>query len=218
MILSDYKIWRMCMMKKFLFIFAVLVGFTALPGCANTAPVQTMEDFSFKNPPQTLNVKVLSNVQLTKDVVLFEGYTVTGKVTDAKDNTFTFVPVEYRNFHNDVYDISETSYANFMGLVDTKTAIPKNGIITKDAKFLLDFNAIEKPEVPVKENIVTPEGGIAPHVNRAQPILINDTIPKTTKDFPGIQLESFDNGSHFNLEDPVIESEIKDSNINKLKQ
>lgn len=218
MILSTYKIWRMCMMKKILFIFAMLIGFTALPGCAKTAPVQSLEDFSFKNPPQTLNIKVLSNVQLNSDVVLFEGYVVTGKVMDVKGNTFTFIPLEYRNFHNDVSIIDGTSYANFMGLVDTKNAIPKDGIITKDSKFLLDFLEIEKPQEPVMENVVTPEGGIAPQVNKTQPILIDDTIPKTTKEFPGVKLESFDNGSHFNLEEPVIESEKKNSNINRLKQ
>ena len=39
------------------------------------------------------------------------------------------------------------------------------------------------------------------------------------KDFPGIQLNSFDNGSNFNIPKKlIIEAEIKDNNINSLKR
>ena len=38
------------------------------------------------------------------------------------------------------------------------------------------------------------------------------------KEFPGIKLNSFDNGSNFNIpENLIIESEKRDSNINSLK-
>ena len=47
-------------MKKFLFIFSVLMAFTAVPAMAKTAPVQTLQDYSFQNPPQTLNIKILA--------------------------------------------------------------------------------------------------------------------------------------------------------------
>ena len=56
-------------------------------------------------------------------------------------------------------------------------------------------------------------------MNRTAPVLYDGSIPQTMKEFPGIQLDSFDNGSNFNIPDKlIIESEIRDNNINSLKQ
>lgn len=204
-------------MKKFLFIFSVLMAFTAVPAMAKTAPVQTLQDYSFQNPPQTLNIKILANTQLGPDVMLYEGYTVFGKIVNASQNGFVFVPLKYANIHNDIYECDGNTYATFAGMLDSKKMPPK-GILQKNTKFVLDFVTKQPQELPVNsQKYQTPEGGIAPTVNKEAPILLDDRIPKTSKDFPGIKLNSFDNGSNFNLEEPTIYVPIKDNNINNLK-
>ncbi len=67
-------------MKKILFIIALLTGLTIMPVDAKTTPVQSLQDFSIANPSQTLLIKILSNVQLSKDLMLHEGYYVLGQI------------------------------------------------------------------------------------------------------------------------------------------
>ena len=55
-------------------------------------------------------------------------------------------------------------------------------------------------------------------VNQSEAVIYDGSIPQTMKEFPGIKLNSFDNGSNFNIpENLIIESEKRDSNINSLK-
>ncbi len=210
-------------MKKILFIFALLFGLAVQPVFAKTTPVQTLQDFSIQNPSKTMLIKILSNVQLGDGVMLHEGYYVLGQIMNVSDSTFVFMPVKFQNFHNEVFQINGNFPAKFAGMIDTKTKTPANGVIAKDSKFLLDFIETEnKPEQQVSskyQNMQNTEGGISAVVNRSEPVLYDGTIPQTMKDFPGIQLDSFDNGSNFNIPDKlIIESEIRDNNINSLKQ
>lgn len=105
-------------MKKILFGIALLMGLTTVPALAKTAPVQTLQDFSIAKPSQTLLVKVLSNIQLNKDVMLHEGYYVLGQIMDVSNSTFVFMPIKYQNFHNEVYDIKGNYPAKFVENVD----------------------------------------------------------------------------------------------------
>lgn len=205
-------------MKKLLFIFALMLGFTVMPVSAKTTPVQAMEDFSFKNPAQSLTIKVLSNLKLNHDTMLHQGYYVAGKIMSVSNSTFVFIPVKYQNFHNEVFDIEGNYPAKFIQMIDTSAKLPAQGVITKDSKFLLDFIEVEnnqKQEVSTKYQ--APEGGAAQQVKSRKTILLDDRIPRTTKEFPGIKLNSFDNGSNFNLEEPSILAEPRDVNINNLK-
>ena len=93
-------------MKKLLSILSVLFAFTVSPVLAKTAPVEILQDFSVNNPSDTLLIKVLSNVKLNKDVMLFEGFYVLGQINKVANSSFVFIPVKYQNFHNEVYDIS----------------------------------------------------------------------------------------------------------------
>ena len=210
-------------MKKILFIFALLFGLAVQPVFAKTTPVQTLQDFSIQNPSKTMLIKILSNVQLGDGVMLHEGYYVLGQIMNVSDSTFVFMPVKFQNFHNEVFQINGNFPAKFAGMIDTKTKTTATGVIAKDSKFLLDFIETEnKPEQQVSskyQNMQNTEGGISAVVNRSEPVLYDGTIPQTMKDFPGIQLDSFDNGSNFNIPDKlIIESEIRDNNINSLKQ
>lgn len=210
-------------MKKVLFVFALLVGFAFQPAFAKTTPVQTLQDFSIQNPSKTLLIKILSNVQLGDGVMLHEGYYVLGQIMNVSDSTFVFIPVKFQNFHNEVFQINGNFPAKFVGMLDSKTKTPANGVIAKDSKFILDFieteNKTEQPVSSKYQNIQNPQGGISSVVNRTAPVLYDGSIPQTMKEFPGIQLDSFDNGSNFNIPDKlIIESEIRDNNINSLKQ
>ncbi len=210
-------------MKKVLFVFALLVGFAFQPAFAKTTPVQTLQDFSIQNPSKTLLIKILSNVQLGDGVMLHEGYYVLGQIMNVSDSTFVFMPVKFQNFHNEVFQINGNFPAKFVGMLDSKTKTPANGVIAKDSKFILDFieteNKTEQPVSSKYQNIQNPQGGISSVVNRTAPVLYDGSIPQTMKEFPGIQLDSFDNGSNFNIPDKlIIESEIRDNNINSLKQ
>ena len=201
----------------------MLVGFAFQPAFAKTTPVQTLQDFSIQNPSKTLLIKILSNVQLGDGVMLHEGYYVLGQIMNVSDSTFVFMPVKFQNFHNEVFQINGNFPAKFVGMLDSKTKTPANGVIAKDSKFILDFieteNKTEQPVSSKYQNIQNPQGGISSVVNRTAPVLYDGSIPQTMKEFPGIQLDSFDNGSNFNIPDKlIIESEIRDNNINSLKQ
>ena len=65
------------------------------------------------------------------------------------------------------------------------------------------------------QNVQTPESGISSLVNKSDPVIYDGSIPQTMKDFPGIKLNSFDNGSNFNIHRILIFTvEKKDNNCN----
>ena len=209
-------------MKKILFTLALLVGFAIQPAFAKTTPVQTLQDFSIKNPSKTLLIKILSNVQLDDGIMLHEGYYVLGQIMDVSNSTFVFMQVKFQNFHNEVFQINGNYPAKFVGMIDSKTKAPANGVIAKDSKFLLDFIETapkQEHQVSSKYQNMNQGEGISAVVNRSESIIYDDVIPQTMQEFPGIQLDSFDNGSNFNIPKKlIIESEIRDNNINSLKQ
>ncbi len=208
-------------MKKILFVFALLMGLASVPANAKTAPVQILQDFSIKQPSQTLLVKVLANVQLSNGTMLHEGYYVLGQIMDASNSGFVFMPVKYQNFHNEVFEVNGNFPAKFVEVIE-QAAKNNDGIIAKNSKILLDFIDIQQKQdnsIGVKyQNAGTPEDGISAIVNKTESVIYDDTIPQTMKDFPGIKLNSFDNSSNFNIPRKLmIEAEMKDSNINSLK-
>ena len=189
-------------MKKILFVFALLMGLASVPANAKTAPVQILQDFSIKQPSQTLLVKVLANVQLSNGTMLHEGYYVLGQIMDASNSGFVFMPVKYQNFHNEVFEVNGNFPAKFVEVIE-QAAKNNDGIIAKNSKILLDFIDIQQKQdnsIGVKyQNAGTPEDGISAIVNKTESVIYDDTIPQTMKDFPGIKLNSFDNSSNFNI-------------------
>ena len=209
-------------MKKILFMIALLTGLTIVPANAKTTPVQTLQDFSSTKPSQTMLIKILSNVQLNKNLMLHEGYYVLGQIMNVSNSSFVFMPIKYQNFHNEVYEINGNYPAKFVEMIDSQNKAPAQGIIPKDSKFLLDFVIAEETpnnEIGAKyKNLGTPQDGISAVVNQSEPVLYDGSIPQTMKDFPGIKLNSFDNGSNFNIPKKLmIEANPKEININDLK-
>ena len=203
-------------MKKLLTILVLLLGLS-LPSMAKTTPVQIMQDFSVSSPSQTLLVKILSNVRLNKDVMLHEGFYVLGQITGS-GNGFVFKPVKYQNFHNEVFEISGDYPATFVEVIDPAGS---NGNLSKNAKILLDFHiAQEQVDTSVDAKYQdAPKEGISATVNQQELVIYDNTIPQTMKDFPGIKLNSFDNGSNFNIPRRLmIQPEKMERNINNLKE
>lgn len=205
-------------MKKIFAIIALLIGFTTAPAFAKTTPVQMLQDFSLSNPPQTLLVKILSNVRLNKETMLHEGFYVLGQIQTGSNGEFIFVPVKYQNVHNEVFDITSNYPAKFIEVLEGKA----QGSIPKDAKVLFDF-IIEEEQVDnsigARFQNADSSNGISAIVNKSDMVIYDDTIPQTMKNFPGIKLNSFDNGSNFNIPKKLmIQPEKRNSNINDLKK
>ena len=199
-------------MKKLLTTLALIIG---IPACATTTPVQLMQDYSNQSP--TLLVKILSNIRLNKDVMLHEGFYVLGNI-QSSGNSFVFVPVKYQNFHNEVFEIGESYPARFVEVIDNAGA---QGGLVKNAKILLDFQiAPTAVDTSVDAKYQSaPKENISATVNQQPLVIYDNTIPQTMKEFPGIKLNSFDNGSNFNIPRRLmIQPEKMERNINDLKE
>ena len=199
-------------MKKLLTILALMFAFS-VPAMAKTTPVQIMQDFSVSNPSQTLLIKILSNVRLNKEVMLHEGFYVLGNIQGAGKG-FVFNPVKYQNFHNEVFEIEGNYPATFVEVIEGSGT-------SKGSKLLLDFKI--SPEVvdtsvdPKYQG--APQSNISAVVNEQELVIYDNTIPQTMKDFPGIKLNSFDNGSNFNIPRRLmIQYDPMEVNINDLKR
>ena len=201
-------------MKKIFTIFALLIGLS-VPALAKTTPVQTLQDYSSGNG--TLLVKILSNVRLSKDIMLHEGYFVLGQI-QGSGSGFVFVPVKYQNFHNEVFEVQGNYPAKFVQVLDNSNT---QGGMSKGTKILLDFDI-----TPTKQDYGmgarfqgAPTERISQIVNEEDMILYDNIIPQTMADFPGIKLNSFDNGSNFNIPRRLmIQYEKEERNINSLKE
>ena len=203
-------------MKRLFTILALLFGLS-VPAFAKTTPVQIMQDFSVSNPSQTLLVKILSNVRLNKDIMLHEGFYVLGQVTGS-GNGFVFRPVKFQNFHNEVFEINGDFPATFVEVIEPAGA---TGPLAKNSKILLDFHIAQTTaDTSVDPKYQgAPSEGISATVNQQNLVIYDNTIPQTMKDFPGIKLNSFDNGSNFNIPRRlIIQPEKMERNINDLKE
>lgn len=203
-------------MKKLLATLALILGL-AIPANSATTPVQILQDFSLSNPSSSLLIKVLANVRLNKDVMLHEGFYVYGNIQRV-GNALVFVPVKYQNFHNEVFDITEQYPATFVEVIEPAGA---TGALAKNTKVLLDFNITPQAQ----DNSIgakyqgAPTEGISAIVNQEDMVIYDNTIPQTMKDFPGAKLNSFDNGSNFNIPKKlVIQPDKWERNINSLKE
>ena len=204
-------------MKKLFAILALILGL-AVPANAVTTQVQALQDFSLANPPQTLLVKILSNVRLNQDVMLHEGFYVAGQVQKV-GNRLVFVPVKYQNFHNEVFEIQGEYPAVFVEVIEPGTL--SNNNVPKDARMLFDFQiTAQAADNSYGERFQgAPTEGISALVNKQDMVIYDNTIPQTMKDFPGVKLNSFDNGSNFNIPRKlVIQPEKMEININSLKE
>ena len=119
-------------MKK---VFGVLLGFMLSLCLANsvnakTIQVSALEDFQTNNPPQVLHIQMNGNTRLDYDLMLFQGFQVTGKVIPQNNGGFVFIPVSYVNFQEESLPINKEFQAVYKG---------KPGLIRQNQPFSLVF-------------------------------------------------------------------------------
>lgn len=133
-------------MKKFLsgIIFALMLAGSAV--MAKTVPVVALTPYSASNPPQSMVIQVKSNIQVTDDVVLFENFTVKGKVVPTNNGAFAFVPYSYINIHNEELPIKAQTYGIFAGFVNNQHTTPSGSPFTVHTgqMFILNFKDVQQ--------------------------------------------------------------------------
>ncbi len=176
-------------MKKILsgIIIAIMMAF-GQSVLAKTVPVEAMTSFSASNPPDTMIVKVKSNIQVTDDIVLFENFLVRGKIAVQQNGAFAFIPYSYVNIHNEEAQFQPQTYGSFAGMLSNGQVVPAKAPLTinKGQFFVLNFKDIQKVDnSQVNENLSgTPSD-----------VLIDVFIPATEEsqrpfsaDLPGLPL------------------------------
>ena len=96
---------------------------------AKTVQVTALDDFQTANPPQVLRVQMNANTRLDYDLMLFQGFQVTGKVVP-QNGGFVFVPVSYVNYQDESLPIEKQYPATFKG---------NSGLIRQNQPFFLVF-------------------------------------------------------------------------------
>ena len=118
------------MKKLFMLLTAFVFSASMLLGAdARTVQVTALEDFNTSNPPAELHVQINANTRLDYDLMLFQGFQVTGKAVP-QGNGFVFVPVSYVNYQEEQLPIQKQYAATFKG---------RGGLIRQNQPFYLVF-------------------------------------------------------------------------------
>lgn len=119
------------MKKLFMMFTAMILSFGIFQGVqAKTIQVTALEDFNTSNPPEVLHIQINGNTRLDYDLMLFQGFQVTGKVIPQQNGGFVYVPVSYVNFQEDRLPIDKEYQAVYKG---------KSGLIRQNQPFQLVF-------------------------------------------------------------------------------
>lgn len=143
-------------MKKFITGIILSAALFGASVSAKTVPVVALSPFSSNNPPQSMAVQVKSNIQVTDDVVLFENFTVKGKVVPNSSGSFAFVPYSYINVHNEELPVTAQTYGVFAGFVNNGHTVPARVPfnISTGQMFILNFKDVEtKVDNSVNQNL-----------------------------------------------------------------
>lgn len=118
-------------MKNLFKLFtALVVSFLVITGAnAKTVQVTALEDWDVSNPPQVLHVQMNANTRLDYDLMLFQGFQVTGNVVKT-NNGFAFIPVNYVNYQEEQLPIDK----QYPAVIKAKT-----GVIRQNQPFALVF-------------------------------------------------------------------------------
>lgn len=143
-------------MKKFLsgIIMALMLAGSSV--LAKTVPVVALTPYSSNNPPQSMIVQVKSNIQVTDDIVLFENFTVKGKIVPTNDGAFAFVPYSYVNIHNEELPIKTQTYGIFAGFVNNDHTTPARNplFVSTGQMFILNFKDVqERVDNSINQNL-----------------------------------------------------------------
>ncbi|MBD5403000.1 hypothetical protein HDR58_09450 [bacterium] len=119
------------MKKLFMAFMGLVLSVSLLQSVeAKTVQVSALENFNTSNPPQVLHVQMNANTRLDYDLMLFQGFQVTGKVVPIQGGGFYFVPVSYVNFQEESLPITKEYPATYKG---------RAGLVRQNQPFMLVF-------------------------------------------------------------------------------
>ena len=113
-------------MKKIIVLLSFLI-IGIMPVSAETIKVEALSDFSTENPPETLTVKAVTDLNLDDELLIFEGYTLKGDIVDVvspkrlkRDASFAFILTEYTDNDGIVYKVKRIDNKIVKGKFTTK--------------------------------------------------------------------------------------------------
>ena len=160
-------------MKKFFISVAAIAALVAGQSVlAKNVPVTAITPFSSSNPPAEIALRINSNIQVTDDVVLFEGYVVKGKVV-LQNGSLAFVPYSFINVHNEEGSFEPQTYGIFEGYVNANGQMIRTGQnavnINAGQMFILNFKDVIPKQVDMPQNVTESPTNI----------VIDNTMPET---------------------------------------
>lgn len=107
-------------MKKWLYLVSVML-FTSLAAvAAEILQVESLTKFSTAEYPSEIHLRALNDINLSQDIQIKQGYTVTGKLTDVsspkrlkRDAKFSFIPLYYVDYSGKTNMIKEVFEGRF---------------------------------------------------------------------------------------------------------
>lgn len=160
-------------MKKFVISLAAILAFcVGQNAMAKTVAVTAITPFNNTNPPAEIAVRINSNIQVTDDIVLFEGYIVKGKVV-VQNGTLAFVPYSFINVHNEEGQFEPQTYGTFSGYVNNGMIVRANPgtqiNVNQGQTFIFNFKDIIPKQVEMPQNVT----------DTASVLVINSMSPAT---------------------------------------
>ena len=112
-------------MKKILLLSVILL-ISIMPVNAETLQVQALSEFNTENPPASIEVKAVSDMDLDEELLIMDGYILKGNLVDVvspkrlkRDATFSIVLTEYTDNNGQKHIISPDG-KQFKGKFTTK--------------------------------------------------------------------------------------------------
>lgn len=194
-------------MKKFVISMAAMFALSLGNGAfAINIPVTALTPFNNANPPAEIAVKINSNVQVTDDIVLFEGYTVKGKLV-MENGALAFVPYSFINVHNEEGQFEPQTYGTFNGYVNNSQIVPvAQGAavsINPGQTFILNFKDIIPKQVVMPENVTDTASTLV--INSMKPATIESQRPfaPSLPGLPVTDLSTMDSTNRYNPAMPL---------------
>lgn len=131
-------------MKKWLCLLPAMVFTVASVYAAEILQVESLTKFSTAEYPAEVQLRALNDINLSADIQIKEGYTVTGKLTDVsspkrlkRDAKFSFMPLYYVDYSGKTNMIKEPVEGKFTKDIEiNKGELAKSAALTVGNHFL----------------------------------------------------------------------------------
>ncbi len=131
-------------MKKWLCLLPAMVFTVASVCAAEILQVESLTKFSTAEYPAEVQLRALNDINLSTDIQIKEGYTVTGKLTDVsspkrlkRDAKFSFMPLYYVDYSGKTNMIKEPVEGKFTKDIEiNKGELAKSAALTVGNHFL----------------------------------------------------------------------------------